>query len=345
MDYLILDGEDMEYIWEIIENQQMIFHPQIAPDGKFDYKNFFERKRKKPFILFVDRNILSGLLKFCEQGALKDKGESQLIGIVMTWAKMNDIAISAGPAVQERTTQIKNQREGLIELNKFQKVFEIYPGQIWLKVARGEITEIPPIKIKDELAKEITVDYSEGCDHYYLALASMLRVVRLYRDNTMNSYEKMIRFIQWTYDYLLVGQYIWVYAILLFTNQEYVKIPKGANSNDILRIIKGCENQAWDLTYLSNWSTLYYSPENYNEEFLFATNDNLLKRIFINAHGNYGVNGLLHTVFSQKDYDGISDLIEHNQSNRIKPSFGNDSCKYFQQLIDEEIEGIKVLLK
>lgn len=107
--YLIMNDEDMNFIWDTIQQIQVIFHPEIAPSGKFDFEKFFETKRNKPIILFVDRNILSGLLKFCEKGSLKDKGESQIVGLIMTWAEMNDIAISAGLAVQERATQTQSQ--------------------------------------------------------------------------------------------------------------------------------------------------------------------------------------------------------------------------------------------
>ena len=128
--FLIIDDEDINFIWNIVQSQQMIFHPYIAPEGRFDYDRLYEVKGKKPIILFVDRNILSGLIKFCEQGSLQDKAESQLLGIIMTWAEMNEIAISAGPAVQERATQIENQEQGLIELQKFFDAFNAYSGQM-----------------------------------------------------------------------------------------------------------------------------------------------------------------------------------------------------------------------
>lgn len=334
--FLLLEDEDMDYIWDIVQNQQVVFHPLIAPEGQFDYKIFFKAKRKKPFALFIDRNILSGLIKFCKQGNLQDKGESQLIGIIMTWAIMNDIEISAGPAVQEGATQVKNQEQGLIELNRFFTIIDAYPGQMWLSIARGETTVIPPLEFSNEPANNITAQYANGCDHFFMTVASMLHIVQLYRNRTIEPVDKMVDFIQWTYDNLLVSQYVFVYAILLFSNQENIKAPKGVNSNDISRIVKGCENQAWDITYLSNWSTLYSDAEKYEEEFLFATNDILLKRIFVNAHGRRGVNGLLHTVFSQKDYDRICDLIECRQRNRVKPDFGLDSYMYFQELINKE---------
>lgn len=179
--FLILDDEDMEYIWGVIQSRQMVFHPTLAPEGKFDYREFYAAKRVKPFMLFIDRNILSGLIEFCEKGSLRDKGESQLIGIIMTWALMNDITISAGPAVQERATQIKDQTYGLIELNSFFTILDTYPGQMWLTVAKGQTTEIPPIIFTKEPASDITAQYADGCDHFYMTVASMLHLVGLYR--------------------------------------------------------------------------------------------------------------------------------------------------------------------
>jgi hypothetical protein len=334
--FLIIDEHDMDYIWDVVQNQQIIFHPEIAPYGKFDYKKFFEIKRMKPFILFVDRNILSGLIKFCEQGNLQDKGESQLLGIIMTWAIMNDISISAGPAIQEGATQIKNQEQALKELQKFLDAFDAYPGQTWLNIAKGQEMEVPPIKLSYVPAKNISVGYANGCDHYYMTVASMLHTVGFYRNHNMKPVDKIIEFMKWTYDNLLVSQYVLVYVTLLLANQEKIKAPKGANSNQISRIMAGCENQAWDLTYLSNWSTLYGNTENYAEEFLFATNDILLKRIFVNTHGPNGINGLFFEVFSKKDYNKLCDFIEDQMENRIKPDFGTNPRKYFQRLIEKE---------
>lgn len=342
--FLIMDDEDVNFIWDNIQQLQIIFHPLIAPDGKFNFEKFFEIKRNKPIILFVDRNILSGLLNFCEKGSLRDKEESQILGVVMTWAEMNDVAISAGLAVQERATQTQNQEEGLKELQKFLELFETYPGQIWLRIAEGRETEIIPIDFSGTIAKKINVDYSNGSDHYFMMVATMLHLVSLYRRRDMKPVDKIIDFLCWTYDNLLLSQYALVYAILLFTGQDKIKAPKNANTNDIDRIVSGCENQAWDISYLSNWSTIYGSKEEYSKEFMFATNDYLLKHIFINTHGPNGVNGLLYEVFSKKDYNKIWDYIEERMKNRIKPDFGKDPQIYFKILIEKEkAELIKML--
>ena len=51
--FLILDDEDMNFIWDTIQKIQIIFHPEIAPYGEFDFEKFYEIKRKKSIILFA----------------------------------------------------------------------------------------------------------------------------------------------------------------------------------------------------------------------------------------------------------------------------------------------------
>lgn len=342
--FLIIDDGDMDFIWNTIQEQQLIFHPNIAPDGKFDFKKFYESKMKKPFILFIDRNILSSLLKLCEIGSLKDKGESQIIGLIMIWAEMNDISISAGLAVRERASQLDSQEEGLLELQRFFEAHKAYPGQVWLQMAEGRITEIEPISYSNTPAKDITIDYADGGDHYDMAVASLLHLVQLYRDISLTAAEKVQKFFQWMYDNLLVSEYLLVYATMLFTGQNGAKAPKHAKSDDISKVVAGCENQAWDIAYLTNWSTLYSDTDKYAEEFLFATNDILLKRIFIMKNGPYGLNGLLYSAFSKKEYNETINYIEEKMKMRVKPDFGADTHVYFTQLINKEKQQLEVLI-
>ena len=343
-DIIIFDDESIDFIWDTIQQQQLIFHPDIAPDGKIKYDIFAATKRKKTLALFIDRNILSSLLKFCEVGSLKNKAESQLIGVIMAWTIFNDMSISAGLAIQERASQLHSQEKGLFELQKFLEIFDAYPGQMWLQVAMGQRTEIPPINFSNIPTDNITVDYSDGGDHYDMAVASLLHVVQLYRDQIKKPIEKVQEFVQWMYDNLLVSEYLLTYIVMLFTGQEYIKAPKNANSDDLEKIVSGCENQAWDIAYLTKWSTLYSNAENYPEEFLFATNDVLLKRIFINCNAPYRLNGLLFNVFPKKEYNQLTDYIESRICNRIKPDFGDNPCIYFQKLMEKEKQELKIQL-
>lgn len=224
-------------------------------------------------------------------------------------------------------------------------IINAYIGQLWLQIAEGQITEIMPITYSNMPAKNITVDYAEGGDHYDMAVASLLHVVQLYRNKKLTAAEKIKEFFQWMYDNLLVSEYLFLYAIMLFTGQEGTKAPKHANSDDIEKVVAGCKNQAWDIAYLTNWSTLYSDTDKYAEEFLFATNDILLKRIFIIKNSPYGYNSLLFDAFSKKEYNQIMDFIEERMKKRVNPNFGEDTHAYFTQLINEETRQIALLVK
>ena len=77
---------------------------------------------------------------------------------------------------------------------------------------------------------------------------------------------------------------------------------------------------------------------------MFATNDILLKRIFINKNGPNGLNGLLYEVFPQKEYNQLLDYFEEKMKNRVKPDFGADPCVYFRELINKEKQQLSKMI-
>ena len=54
-DFLIVEDEDMDFVWKTIQEQQIIFHPDIAPEGKFNYTKFLHpRERNRLFCLQIE---------------------------------------------------------------------------------------------------------------------------------------------------------------------------------------------------------------------------------------------------------------------------------------------------
>ena len=41
---IIFNDESIDFIWNTIQNQQIIFHPEIAPEGKIKYDIFAATK-------------------------------------------------------------------------------------------------------------------------------------------------------------------------------------------------------------------------------------------------------------------------------------------------------------
>ena len=132
---------------------------------------------------------------------------------------------------------------------------------------------------------------------------------------------------------------------MLFTNQLGIKSPKNSGSNDIQKILNGCKNQAWDLNYLSNWSCFHYDEEIMDEIFMFATNDTMLKKIFINTYSKGGIGALIESIFSKGDVRKINDVIAANNGHkRIKPDFSSNPKEYFLELIYQEKHRIMEMI-
>lgn len=345
MSFMYLDGEEYEFIWGTISKLQIIFHPRYSPDGQLDHKALIQNKHRYNYIIILDRNMLSSLLHLCKEGSLKDKNEMRLIALLMTWALINNFPISAGLAIKEFANKTLSQDNALQELRMFKGLSEYYPSMIWLRLAEGEIDSIPPYT--GELENfETDISYLENDDHLLMHISEMLHIVYLYRQKNMSAIEKIEAYLKWNYKNLLICESTLTYMLLLFTNQDGIKAPRGAMTNDYDKILAGCKNQAWDLNYLSTWSIFHHNePTKNNEIFLFATNDVMLKKIFINTYSLDGLAGLIHAVLSTKDEKRVCDLIGQKSGiNRIKPDFGNSTHEYFNNLILKEEKLLSSLL-
>lgn len=338
MDILVTDSENIDYIGRNVDKLQMIFHPEISPTGKIDYSLFWKEKAAKPYMLIIDRNIFSSLIKLCSEGTLTDRKELLQIAFLMVWSRINDVPISSGGAVMEYATSEKSQNIALEEIGKFRKIIDYYPTQMWFELALGLSESIPVCDFSNTEAFDITAQYAEGSDDFLMALVYTVQIVLLYRDNSLTGNEKLLKLFEWVYDNVFVSEDILTYAVLLFTNQSDIKAPKNANSNQYDKVIRGCKNQAWDLAYLMTCGRLHYHKDSYDEDFIFATGDYLLKRILINRYGPNGLMGLMYTVLNRRDFDRIVNYIEDKRKKRAVPEF---DVAYYNRLLEEEKMELK----
>jgi len=339
MSFLLLEDDEPQIIWDAINSSQLIFHPIYAPSGSINFSDLRTLKSQKEVIIFLDRNLLSSLLSLTKYGDLKDNTEKRMIALLMLWSQMNQLSISAGLAIMENASKDNDSYNAKIELQNFNNIFNFYPTQIWFNLAGGIINKIPKCKFSNTPYQN-SITYHEHTDHFLMNFASMLHLVNIYRNTNLNQEEKLLEFLNWNFENLLISQYINVYLVLLFSNQSGIKAPKHANSNVYEKVVKGCMNQAWDLTYLSNWSTFYWDESKSKEIFLFATADIMLKHIFINTHNGGNLFNLIDTVFPRKKADIIKKFYIRKMKNRIKPDFGENPTEYFKGLINREKETL-----
>jgi len=342
--FMIFEDNEIDVIWQAINNNQIIFHPNYFPEGQLSYSILKDIQTTKNPVVFLDRNLLSSILNLARNGSLEDKNEQQLVALLMTWCITNGISISSGPAIVEHANHSKDQRKSQIELQLFKDIFRFYPSMIWLRLFQGYIDKIP--KFTGEVKEyKSNIDYTSPPNHVLMHTAEMLHLVYLLRSKKMTRIERICAFLTWNYDNLLICESTIVYVILLLTNQEGIKAPKNSMSNDINKIIRGCKNQAWDLNYLSEWSTFFYNEDQYPELFLFATNDILLKRILIETYAG-DLNNLLTILLDNKEFIEVEKIIlEKGMRNRTKPNFGINHSRYFYSLIEKEKKKIQKTIK
>lgn len=340
MSFLFLEDNEPQMIWDAINKAQLIFHPIYAPLGAIKYTELRTLHTEKNVILFLDRNLLSSLLSLSKNGDLKSNTEKRMIALLILWSQMNQMPISAGLAIMENASKDNDSYNAKIELKNFNNIFDFYPTQIWLNLASGMIDQIPKCRYSN-IPYENSISYHKDHDHFLMNYASMLHLVNVLRNSDMNPVEKLLSFLSWNFENLLISQYINTYLVLLFSNQNGIKAPKHPNSNILERIEKGCINQAWDLTYLSNWSTFYWDESKMNEVYLFATADTMLKQIFINTHNGGDLFNLINAVIPKRSAERIINFYNKNTTNRVKPDFGKNPTQYFKSLIDKEKKHLK----
>lgn len=225
MDYIIIKDYEYEYIWRMIQNQQIIFHSRYAPEGQLDFSSFQKLKQEKELAIIIDRNFLSSLFKLCEKGKLKNDLVMRKVAILMAWSKIENVNITSGLALKERASKEINSEQAKIELQKFYDIFDYYSAMVWLRLAEGVIDEIPVIKYSDNKLK-IKVKYHDEDDHLLMHMATMIQIVYLFRNTNLNAEEKVLEFLKWNTKNLLICDYTNTYIVLLFTNQGDIQAPK-----------------------------------------------------------------------------------------------------------------------
>ena len=102
--------------------------------------------------------------------------------------------------------------------------------------------------------------------------------------------------------------------------------------NDYENLISVSTNQAWDLTYLSFWSTLYFNESESKDIFLLATRDKELKELFKITHKDNLE--IFIITFGPKIGKSIIENINRILLKRVKPKI--DSIQLDKLIIIEE---------
>lgn len=332
MDLIILEDNDLEDIFSCVNAFQIIFHPYYAKEGKFiHFKEFLRNKKDK--IIVLDRNITSMLFDYFKNGELRDEKNMVMLLSFLTFCNYNGLRYNIGLSMNEYGDS-KENTEVIKQLNELLTyLFEI-PSFIFLNRLKSGDYKFPKFEMSVKFQR--TANYKSKSILYLVSYCSVLKITELFLTD-LSAKDKIIRYLDWYYDNLKLSMYDITYAILLFTNYESIKAPKNIRGSNIEKKIKGCKNQAWDISYLSSISNFqYHFP---NKEIFFATNDRNLKMIFMACH--YFQNSWVDIIVDRlpkKKSEEIIALIKRKSENRIQPECSEKDLYNLSKLLESNLE-------
>lgn len=283
MSFLYFEDEELDDMYHVMNNMQICFHPTYAPEGKFTVKSTFElQAADKDIIIIADNNIVSPICEVAKNGTLSDKNRLQKVALFVTWTKYIKARVTCGMGLLENDTAGISTANGEENRLQFLHGVDNIPAIMWKNMGYGYRDVVP----KAFLYKG-TVNNSQKYifnDNLLLLSneAAIVKIVELIRTPYMQPIDKFICFMNWYTDHLDIAVSIMVYAAMVFANVPNVSLPKKAKSKSFEQVQKGVKNQAWDITYITTWSMLYYNETNRNCS-MFATDDITQKIIIANV--------------------------------------------------------------
>lgn len=335
MDFILLEDEDLQDIFDVINKFQIVFHPYYSKEGKFENYDHFLRNNKNKIIL-LDRNIVSMIFDYFKNGKLESEQDMIMILFFLLYCNTNRLQYNIGIAMNEYA-EFHDNPEVIKQLNEVLTNLSEIPSMKLMYHLKTRNYEMTPIDIPIKFHRHY--NYKFKSVFYLLSYCSILKMSEIYLNKKLSKKEKILQYLNWYYDNLEISKYDITYAILLFTNYPQIKPPANING-DYDKSIKGCKNQAWDISYLTIMGNLQHNDE--ESEYFFATNDKRLKLIFMACNVfEYSWIDLIRDRLSKKDSNEILDFIEDKMKNRIKPICNKERLETLAKGLEENYKIMK----
>lgn len=273
MKFIEIKQSELKSITLFLIDKKIILHPRISPYGQPDFSGY----NGKRFIVILDRNLLVIILRLVNNGELKDKESLKVVSSLLLWSEINNITLNSGLALTEYSHFHGDSLESSTENNVFLEIYKQYTPKHWLDLATGKATSIPKIILN----KEKSFSFFLEDDHFKMHYLEMLKLSQLFFNDGISIEDKFEMFYSWVFNNILICKYTTYFAAMLFGNKSKTFRNIETNFESINKI---CKNVAWDLTYLSLWSTQNYYEDKATDIYLFATMDKELRELFFLTH-------------------------------------------------------------
>ena len=338
MGILVFEDDELDTLYSVINKLQLIFHPSICPVGNLDYHTIMElQSADKDIVILVDNNLASPICEIARNGSLKDYDRMVKVAAFILWSKSIGARISCGFSLFETDSQKLSCYTAESSRLQFLHAIDDIPSFIWKEIAFGNADSIPDEYLSGEYnTDERKFEYNENV--LFLSIeAAVIKIVELLRQKSITSIDKFIEFSNWYADHFLISESVMFYAAAVFANVEHVEMPKKCKSKDFSLVKKGIKNQAWDLTYICTWSTVY-SKETDSQCFMFATDDITQKVIIVNTIPPGECLKALYSIFTTKKETKKLDIL-------FESKFGKSRIQPMKELNDDEkVKNIKAII-
>jgi hypothetical protein len=325
MKFIEIKKSELKIITLFLIDEKIILHPIISPVGIPDFSEYKGRK----FIVILDRNILVRILRLVNNGELKDDHSLKIVSCLLAWSVFNNIVLNSGLALTEYSHHHGGNIESSKENNIFLHIYKQYSPRDWFDLATGKFKTIKRI----ELQKERDFEFFVEGDHFKMHYLEMLKLSQLYFNDELEIVKKFELFFKWVFQNILICKYTTYFAIMLLGNKSKTFRNKTINYESVNLI---CKNVAWDLTYLSFWSTQYYFEKDAEHVYLFATMDKELRELFFLTHKESLE--ICKEVFGEKNGQIIINSISNIYLSRSKPEINPTAL---DKLVNEEQFNLK----
>ena len=329
------DMRDLIVILEILNKKLSELHWFYSPFSFFnsvvDFENIEKMRNsdRKP-VLVLDRNILSRLIKVVTEGTTEE-GNTQDIAILITWTAINNIPILPYYALNEYAQSNNSEILAQREYDIFQKIFTDITMVEWLALALGFEKENKTLLTFEEDIKEKENQFSNTSIDYLSNYAAMLHLAYVLISEEQQD-EKFKKYFEWFYNNLKVSRFTVAYVNGLFLGKDGYTEPKKIHGKNFDKAIRGCQNQARDLSYLTQMSIDRWPIDQY--EPIFVTDDHVLGDVFINGCFNLQpIRDFERGVkkSSRKISEWVDNLLENHKEIAVE-----DYEKYCRKVVEQE---------
>lgn len=281
--YLYLP-KNFDKIIQIVAGKDYLLNPfNTTPEDIYNPAGYILNNRKNiTYKLIIDNNILSHLLSAARSSKPNPNYRNAIA--LLSFCQYSEILIEPSLAIYEKINYDQNRIDDAInELKLFYKIDDNPYTDSLISYAIGDQNFIK-INEKEKTNKSIEnfknwfneFKILKNWKTFYLTILKIVEI-EIYLQKDKEKFEELLK---WMYEDFILAVIPVTYALLLFSSQRIPGMFKFKTDSSSIQKKKQVINMTWDIYIIDEYFRSLNKRTN-NEEILFASEDNLVKKILI----------------------------------------------------------------